>query len=503
MKDSILYSIFAVLLLLAGQNNKLIAQKFDDKPHFNFNQSMINAYTNALHLRIHDSRLAIQSEKAQQPHNMMALFVENFTDFMQILADENPKEFEKMLANRANRISKIKGGDQESPYFIYTQAAIDIQWAWLYIKFNQPAEALKLLKTTSGDLERNMKYFPDFAGSKMLLGVSQVIKEMANPKPVTTVANQINIGIKNLQDVIQDNRNRKFEFNEEANFWYAMILLELDIEEEKPWNKLNANAINYQKNLYGNYILAKMNFALGQTLKAQSILNVAPSGEKYHKFPLIDYTKGLSYLYKFEAKADVFFKAFLDNYKGVHHIKEVYQRYAWSALLQNNTKEYERLIEGLLQNGNAVDPIDVWAEIEAKRKIIPNVDLLKVRLYMMSGVYDKAKEGADKITNLKGEEAGELMYYQARLLDKMKKPDDAIMLYNKVINASENKNKYVAALAYLHSAVIYMDMKENAKAKEAILSCLKTNPDIMKKSIHTRARMLLDVLEPVNTASAK
>ena len=498
MKNSILYAL--AFLCLIGMKGELKAQKFDNKVHFDFNPSMKNAYTSALHLRINDSRLAIQSEKSSNPNNAMALYVENWTDFMEILADENPKTFEKMLPNRGARISKIKSGDQESPYFLYTQAGIDIQWAWLHLQFNQVNEAVKLLKSTQGDLERNIKYFPDFLANKMLLGVVQVMSEFTTTKYIANTPNALNLGLKNLKEVIQTSR---FEFAEEANFWYAMILLELEVEDDKTWNVLNANALNHQKSLFGNYLLARINLMQGNMTKAQSILGVMPTGDKYHRFAQIDFIKGLACLYKQESKADQYFKTFLDNYRGVHRIKEAYQKYAWSALLQGKNDEYKRLMEGLAQNGNSVHPYDAWAEMEAKQKTIPNVELLKFRLNFMAASYDKAIHLMENMPALKGYEDAEFLFFKGKMLHKMKKTDDALSIFEKIATNSENKTRYIAALSYYYAGMIYADRKETAPAIKAFENCLKMNPDVMKKSIHWRARMQLDILQPVQTANSK
>jgi tetratricopeptide (TPR) repeat protein len=457
------------------------AQEFDDSPFFDYNQKMRQAHQYALRMRIKDCKIALQLEKSQNPYNIIPHYIDDFADFMQVLANENHQEFLRMLPQRDIRLAKMRTGNKASPYYLYCLAATQLQWAWIHIKFDESANALKAIKLALPDLERNIKSYPDFVGNRTLLGIAQIMHEWVNPRGAQ---DQAAMGMVGLRDAINYGKQYpKFEFNEVAHFWYGLMLLQLNSEDDKDWRLLNQTLIDPTQSLSGAYIIASMHVQLCNTNQALAVLERAPTSDAFHKIHYLEYLRGLCHLSRFDAKADYFFKNFLTYYKGEHHHKTAIQKQAWSALLQQKPAQYTLRMMELLRRGNIVDEFDDYAEDEALRNAAPDLNLLRAKLAFMNGRFDVALQEIAKVGKLVTYDEAELQFYKARIEHKMKRYDRALAEYQKVIDNPKFKSNYVTAQAYLYIGNIWADRGDVSQARQFYSLCQKATPDAFKKKV--------------------
>ena len=65
----------------------------------------------------------------------------------------------------------LKKGDENSPYYLFSQAEVNLQWAFVRIKFAQYFKAVWEIRRAYKLLEANQKKFPNFAPNKKSLGI--------------------------------------------------------------------------------------------------------------------------------------------------------------------------------------------------------------------------------------------------------------------------------------------------------------------------------------------
>ena len=114
----------------------------DAYSNFELNNNIQNAYSNIISLNFNEAQKFLTQEKEVNPENGLIYLKENYIDFLKIIIDENQDFYDKSRINKNIRINNIKKNDQSSPYFLYSQAEINIQWAFTRIKFNQFLESL-------------------------------------------------------------------------------------------------------------------------------------------------------------------------------------------------------------------------------------------------------------------------------------------------------------------------------------------------------------------------
>lgn len=496
--------ILFALLASWALSSPAYAQEFDDSPFFDYNQKMRTAHQNALRLRIKDAKIALQLEKSQNPYNVIPHYIDDFADFMQVLANENHAEFLRMLKQRDIRLAKIRTGDKSSPYYLFCTAAIQLQWAWIHIKFDEPAEALKAVRAAIPDIERNAKSYPDFVGNRTLLGVAQIMNEWLEPKKAQDKAA---MGFIALRDAISYGKQYpKFEFNEYTHFWYGLMLLHLGSDDDKDWRHLSQTVLDPANSPTGTYLLASMHLHLNNSAYALPLLEKAPKTDAFHPLHQLLYLRGLCLLSQFNAKADTYFQLFLTSYKGEHHLKNTLQKLAWSAISQQNSAVYTQRMGELLRRGNTVDPNDYFAEEEALRRVVPDQHLTRVKISFLSGKFDVARTEILKASSANPYDAAEIQFYKARIEHKMKRYDDALLEYQRLINDAKHKNKYVTAYAELYSGMIWAERGNITQARQHYNNCLKSSPDAFKQHIHFRAQYQLSLtqgLSNTNTTSQK
>ena len=79
----------------------------------------------------------------------------------------------KILKNK--RLKKLSSNDKNSPFYLFSQAEIYIQWAFVRIKFKEYFLAAYELQKAYNLLIKNEELFPDFILNKKNIGVLRIL----------------------------------------------------------------------------------------------------------------------------------------------------------------------------------------------------------------------------------------------------------------------------------------------------------------------------------------
>jgi len=79
----------------------------------------------------------LSQEEAAHPDNLIPYFIENYIDVLRISIDENKDEYDSLSPNKDKRLGLMESGSSKSPYYLYTQSAINLQWAFVNLKLGQ------------------------------------------------------------------------------------------------------------------------------------------------------------------------------------------------------------------------------------------------------------------------------------------------------------------------------------------------------------------------------
>ena len=468
---------------------------------FIFNDNCRDAYNEILSLRFKKATKLLEEEKAANKENLVPVFLENYIDFFKIIISEEEDLFEQLEDNKSQRMSAIKkDGDKSSPYYLYMQAEMHLQWAFSRLKFQEYATAAWEVYKAYNLLEENQEQFPDFMANKKSLGLLHALIGTI-PDKYKWASNMIGLkgsiegGVGELVSLMQYAKTHDFIFEEETRILYAFLLLYLKNDEAKSWSIINSDKFNTGTNLLNNFVAALIAHKTKRNDQAITILSNRPSSDDYYPFYYLDYLMGISKLYKLDESASKYLKQFIDNFRGRLYIGEAYQKLAWNELLKGNTAGYHEYMQKCLEYAEHDSEVDKEAIREAEEGPTPDVALLKARLLFDGGYYDKALHA------IKGKSTGdfkhikhqiELSYRAARIFHEQEKWESAIKYYKLTIKNGKDYSYYFAANSALQLGYICEEKGDYQQAEAFFKEAMTYKDHEYKNGIDQKAKAGLD-----------
>ena len=459
---------FLLLLLL------IITGYLPAKANFIYDTNCTDAYKAILDLRVTDARLLIQKEKQQNPKNGIILLLENYIDYFGLLASENKQDYERLKDNRADRLSALSDNDRGSPFCLYAQAQINLQWSFLKAKFGDYVSSALDAKKANGLLKDNEEKFPGFLPDQFGLALVNVIfgSIPANLKSVTRflgMSGNAQVGLKKLEEINGELPKTRLSFyNNEVIFFICTVDINV-LHNSADYAKLIAYTNEMDNDsLLKTYLQGVVASKTGHNDEAISYLAAAPKSNAYLKLPVLSYLAGCAKLNKMSADAPDDVLVFLREYKGTNDIKDAYLKLAYFYLLQKDEGKYQYFLRQVKTKGYATDEKDQQALFEANDNK-PDIDLLKARFYFDGGYYSKAlaqlaskNEHDFKLLRDKTE----FYYRQGRIYDKTGKFNEAVANYQEAIRLGKTSKYYFAANSALNIGKLFEERKDVKKAAE-------------------------------------
>lgn len=462
--------------------------------NFDFNQRCIEAYNLLQALRFNEAEVLLVQEKSDHPDNLIPVFLENYIDFLSIYISEDENLFNALEDNQQKRLVQLKKGDDDSPYYLYTQAEILIQWAFARLKFGEYVNAFTEVKKAYALLEENQEDFPDFIANKKSMGLLHCLVG-AIPDQYKWGANMLGMngsiqqGLNEMKSIIEYSKTHDFIFAQETYLYYAFSSLYLQKDDATAWNIVKN--LDTKNNLINTFCVSSIAMRTGRNDLAITTLQTKTTGSNFYSYPYLDFMLGLAKLRKLDADANMYFQRFLKNFKGSNYIKETYQKLAWHALINGNSSKYYEYMNLVKQNGNDVIDDDKQAQYEAEQGKKPDITLLKSRLLFDGGYYKDALkhlEGKSTSSFSDARDKAEFTYRAARIYHASGDAEKSKGFYAATIKNGETLPYYFAASAALQLGLIYEKEKNTEKAKYYFNKCLNMENEEYKTSLDSQAK---------------
>ena len=478
------------------QSPHLKAQSYS----YDLNADCMDAYALIFALRFNEAEIILKSEKESHPENLIPVFLENYIDFLSLFISEEDEMFKEMEGNKESRLAKLRKGDKSSPYYLYTQAEIHMQWAFARIKFGEYVKAFLEIRKSYKILNDNAEKFPDFKPNLKSLGILHTLLGAIPDKykfgaKVLGMTGSISQGMEELAIVLQDD---EFIFKDEALIMYAMLQLHLNKNEVEAWNVISNESLDPESNLLHCFAASSVAMYTGRNDEMISLLENRPSGPEFFPFPYLDFYLGLAKLHRLDDDADLYFKKYIKEYNGKNYIKESYRKLSWFYFLQDKSGQYNYYNQMTILDGESVSDEDKSALAEAKSGRKPHKKLLEARLLFDGAYYDKALgiiEGIDAKKLTDNYNRVEYHYRMARILDEMGRWGEAEKAYINAIDRGKDLPTYFSANACIKLALIYEKEKDVAAATSYYKKALTFKDHEYKNSIDAEAKAGLNRLK--------
>ncbi len=477
----------ALFLVISFCANSFASDQYD------LNSRCLKAYQEIFKLKFEKGRVLLEEERKENPKNIFPAFIENYIDFLSIYISEEQTLFEAAEVRKNNRLEIIKNGPKDSPYYLYLQAEIHLQWASARLKFEEYVPAFFGVRKAHKLLKENMERYPDFKPNKKSLGFLITLFGAIPDKyrfgaKLFGMKGDIEDGLKMLSETVYD---KNFPFKEESAIMYTMLQLHLAQNHELAWEMINNKMVALNDNLLNYFVASSVAYYTGENDKLIEILKSRPKGKEYFPFPFLDFLLGLGKLNRLDKDADIPLHTFLDKYEGKTYIKDAYRKLAWHALIQNDKATFEKYRQLCILKGTEIIDEDISAKKEAERNIPHNIPLLKARLLFDGAYLNKALNLLD---SLKVESFSdkyhilEYHYRKARVYHKIGRLDDAIKSYSKTIETGKELPIYYAANASLKLGNIYETKGNNIQATKYYKLCSSMKNHEYENSITAEAK---------------
>ncbi|MES2651365.1 MAG: tetratricopeptide repeat protein [Bacteroidota bacterium] len=475
----------------------LLLSPFTVAANFDFNANCLKAYQNIFELKLGTARALVATEKKLHPNNAIVPLLENYIDYVYLLTTESKTEFDRLEANKSKRLDQISDDDSKSPYYLYAQAEINLQWALLRGRYGSYYTAAREINRASNLLEENAKKFPAFHLNAKGLGLINVIMGslpdgfLKSTLATFGIKGNVQTGLAMLDNLAENLPKSAYEpFFEDVVFSYVNILNDV-VHSSAAYSKTMKYTSRFAEgSLLKTYLQAYVSLKNGHNDEAIQILSNKPTGAIYQPFPYLDYLMGVALLNKLDYSASTYFDRFLQTNKGVNYTKDSYMRLAWIALLKGDEAGYNNYISKVKTSGYTYQEKDKQALSEAKAPI-PNKILLSARLLFDGGYLSQANQllaniGTDTFSTLK--DKAEYHYRFGRIADDLNKEDTAINHYQNAINYGKTLTQYYAAKAAVFMGKIYEKKKNYAKAKAAYTTAINLKDHEYEIGIENEAK---------------
>lgn len=493
----ILRSLFSVLLVfgsikLDSLGNFTLPDN-EGKPYFQINQHVLNIQYKTTHLLINEAIADISDRKIKEPNNKMYDYLESYTWFFTLFILEQEDQYLKALSKKKKLLQNIQSGDKNSPYYLFCQAEILLQWATIHLKFNDKTKAAYDVYEAYQLLSENKKKFPDFLENNKSLSIIHALAQSlpAWVQRLSGIKGSIALGTQQIESLIR-NLNKYPLFKEEILCIYVYILFYIKHEKEKAYQVIKDYKLADPTNPLLIFLSATITHKTGRNDEAIRILESRKEISGQLPFYYLDFLYGKYKLCRLDKDADIHMLDFVHHFKGRHYIKEAYQKLYWYELIFKKNQKNEKLyLEKIKQKGKSLIDEDIQALSESKYPDT-NPIILKARLLYDGGYYSNSQNLLITTPQKKfaKKDLEEYNYRVAKNADALRQNSLAIVYYKNTISMSNGK-KYFACSSALSLGIIYEQEKKYANAREYLNKCLSLHPEGYSTSLHQKAKTVL------------
>jgi len=456
------------------------------------NENMQQSYSYIMNLELDSAKKLLANEKSQNSTNGFIVLHQNYIDFLTIIIGEEKIYFDNSIQQKEVRMELLESKNQDSPYYLYSQAEIHLQWAFSRLKFDQYSTAAYEFIKAYNLLEENQKIFPDFTLNKKGLGLIHALLS-AVPEHFHWILNLagleggVALGLSELDEVLNDKNFKIYE--NEVLFLLSFLQINLNENDATSQQYLDRIGDGYKENILLNFTAARLSHNLGENELTLKILADKPSSLSAFPFHYLNYLHGMSYLYQLNYEnAKHQFEVFLGDFNGINYIKSAYHKLAWISFLQEEDDNY---FEKVITEGNTSIDEDKVALKDANKNYITHSILLKTRLLYDGGYYEKALLELSAVKIIKDYIGiyDEYWYRLARIKSKLDYDDKEIIEHFQLsIDQVKNSSNYYAPMSALQIALIYEKQNEMDKAAIYFEKCLSMSDFDYERGIHQKAK---------------
>ncbi|PJJ80107.1 tetratricopeptide repeat protein [Mucilaginibacter auburnensis] len=466
------------------------------KADFTLDQNSSAAFKAIFELRFPEAKRLIAEEKRTNPDNGITVLLENYMDYFQLLMSSNKADYQKFKDRRSARLDALEDNDSNSPFYLFAQADVYIQWGVLKAKFGDYSSSVMDVNKGRKLLAKNNEKYPNFLPNQKSIAWVNLLFGAIPPNYKSLIGffgmkGDLQAGLKQLRRLRGQLDGTPYSiYKDEVTFLIALTDIDILKRKDNYTELMGMAADMSDRSLLKNYLQGYISFKTAHVDAAVKYFSDAPQTSEYLDMPVVTYWLANAKLCRMDRDADKYFLKFISENRGDQFIKEAYLKVAYCALFKKDMDDYKSYLNMVRTKGSTADEKDKEALKEAN-DAMPDEDMLRARFYFDGGYYDKA------LAMLKGKSFNELKivrdkteyYYRfGRTYDALENDTAALANYLRAINMGKTTSYYYAANAALLSGLIYEQKRDLKKAEEFFRLALSMKNHEYQNSIDNQAK---------------
>lgn len=444
-------------------------------------------------------RLELEDAKRQltklEKGNTVKAHLSNYIMCCELFISEDGEKYEAYYPYKDKHLSDIyENGDPESPYYLFTQADIYLQWALVEAKFRDFYTVFRDISKAYSMLEENHRRFPRFQPNKKGMGVLMTL--------VGTIPGNYQWGFellsgipgntdKGKQLIEEALRAEDFIFMDETKAIFGLLQIHVLRDEDKGMYWLEQISVPAEESPLITFLRVNISLNLKQLETAKSQLEAFSPSPGQYDIPQLKYYRAIVAMYSGEyEEASGYFKEFLSDFNGLHSIKSAWLYKAYCHYILGQDKAYRSCLQKCLSEGDDLVDEDKYAlSVASKGDLLP-VPLLQMKIYFDGGNYDRAwkllLENETKYNDL--EHVKFIAYYKARIYHELSEIPEAIKAYREVLRMPKEEMEHYAANSALQLGNIFEKQGDCRRANLYFRKCISIKAENYDSSLDQKAK---------------
>jgi len=476
---------------------------------YDYNENCRLAYQNFMSLHTNEGHNYIASEIKANPKNLMAGYVADYEDCIELLMNCDNTEYEQRKKHFNERLELLDKGDKTSPWYLFCKAGVYVHWAIVNVRFGEQYKAALNFHKSFSLLEENERLFPDFEYNHVFTGLEQAVIGSL-PGSYRWIAamfgmkGDVKKGTAQLTTFI-NTHNSAQPIYAETVLYDLFARFYLLSQQKEVWDFLNSPQFRANDNLLNAF--AKVNIALDyrKSDAALATLKIAATNKEYNNYPIFDYQMGVATLTKLDTTATYYFHQYLVKNKSSIYIKDTWQKTAFAWYVNNSIPKANYCIGQIISRGTARLDADKQAYRFAESKVWPLRELLQARLLIDGGYNDRALSILQAISPASLHQPADKAEYYFRLgrvyqelaVDpgKVNYFNQALENYRSCISTGKEHHEQFAARAALQMGKMYEQVGNKNEAIKKYNECLNMPAHDFQNSIDQQAKAGINRVE--------
>ena len=176
---------------------------------FDMNENMRSSYLHIINLDFDQAITVLNLEKESNPENGIIILNENYIDFLSVIINVDKEYYTSAKKFKKERLEILQLKDVNSPFYLYSQAEIYLQWAFIHLQFKQYQLAVFDFLKAYNLLVKNKEKFPSFKLNNKSIGLLNALLgavpyEYKWILDLTGINPSFDSGIQQMESLLQD-----------------------------------------------------------------------------------------------------------------------------------------------------------------------------------------------------------------------------------------------------------------------------------------------------------